>query len=82
VEGFDSPYDYIMELKGRFDNLDIDSIIQNAILNGIIAEKDLNTEMKNLNTQFDLILDQQAEELNKQEDIKREMETLGLMYNI
>jgi hypothetical protein len=38
--------------------------------------------MKNLNTQFDLILDQQAEELNKQEDIKREMETLGLMYNI
>ena len=82
MDDFDSPYDYIMELKGRFDNLDIDSIIQNAILNGIIVEKDLNTEMKNLNTQFDLILDQQAEELNKQEDIKREMETLGLMYNI
>jgi hypothetical protein len=82
MDDFDSPYDYIMELKGRFDNLDIDSIIQNAILNGIIVEKDLNTEMKNLNTQFDLILDQQAGELNKQEDIKREMEKLGLMYNI
>jgi len=40
VEHFDSPYDYIMELKGRFDNLDIDSIIQNAILNGIIVENE------------------------------------------
>jgi len=82
MDHFDSPYDYIMEFKARNENLDIDAIIQNAILNGIIAEKDLNTEMKNLNTQFDLILDQQAGELNKQEDIKREMEKLGLMYNI
>jgi len=38
MEDFDSPYDYIMEFKARNENLDIDAIIQNAILNGIIVE--------------------------------------------
>ena len=41
MDHFDSPYDYIMEFKARNENLDIDAIIQNAILQGIIIENNV-----------------------------------------